>query len=139
MKTSKPKTLQPGDFQVNNTWLAYRINAAPIQVERQAIDLYVLQDAASMFLYGNVFAPHGADYPEASEVEKLMESAHAKRNEWPSEILLPGAHDPSNSFVKVAKQFGITVRFVPESQMSFYIKDTQEGYEEFLSRGTSDA
>ena len=139
MTKPKPKTMQPGDFQVNSTWLAYRINTAPMQVEGQAIDLYVLQDAASMFLFGNVFAPHGADYPDANEVEKLMASAHGNRDEWPSELILPGTHGPDNSFVKVAKKHGVAVRSVPESHMSFYIKDTQESYEQFLSRGTSDA
>jgi hypothetical protein len=139
MPKTKPKTLQPRDFEVNRTWLAYRINQAPMQVEGAEIDLYILQDAASMFIFGNVFAEHGADYPKADDVEALLLSAHSQKDEWPDELLLPGAPAPENSFIKVAKEHGIQARTVPESQMSFYIKDTQEAYEEFLSRDSGDA
>ena len=131
--------MHPSDFQVNQTWLAYRINQTPLFAEGKAIDLYVLQDAASMFLFGNAFAPHGEDFPPLKDVKKLMASAHAKKNEWPSELVLPGKHASSNSFAKVAADNGIALRSVPESQMSFYIKDTQESYEEFLGRGEGDA
>ena len=138
MKTT-PRTMQPSDFQVNQTWLAFKITKAPLQVEGQAVDLYVLQDAGSMFLFGHALAPHGEDYPPIGEAKRLMASAYAKRNEWPSELVLPGRRAPDNSFAKVAAQNGVAQRFVPESQMSLYIKDTQESYEEFLGRGESDA
>ena len=131
--------MQPSDFQVNQTWLAYRINQAPLLVEGNAIDLYVLQDAASMFLFGNAFAAPGADCPDVKEVEKLLGSAYKKGSAWPSELVLPGTHRADNAFIKAAQQHGIAVRSVPESQMSFYIKDTQEAYEEFFTRGYSDA
>ena len=139
MNTSNPKTMQPSDFEVNQTWLAYRINSAPINVDHKEVDLYVLQDAASMFLFGNVFAAAGTDYPEIKEVEKLLHSAYAKRNEWPTDLLLPGNPGSDNSFAMVARKHGVKVRGVPESQLSFYIKDTQEAYEDFLGGSEGDA
>ena len=139
MNTLNPKTMQPSDFEVNQTWLAYRINSAPINVEHKEVDLYVLQDAASMFLFGNAFAAAGTDYPEIKEVEKLLNSAYAKRNEWPTELLLPGNPGSDNALVKFARKHGVKVRGVPESQLSLYIKDTQEAYEDFLGGSESDA
>ena len=139
MNKSLPRTLQPGHFAVNRTWLAYRINSVPLIVENREVDLYVLQDAASMFLFGNAFAPAGAACPEVSEAERLLESAHTKRHEWPAELFLPGNPGLDNSFSIIANKHGVSIRNVPESQLSFYIKDTQEGYEEFLGRGESDA
>jgi hypothetical protein len=118
---------------------AYRINQAPMQVDGQEIDLYILQDAGSMFIFGNIFAPHGSEYPSTDEVERLLLSAHSRKEAWPSELVLPGAPRADNSFIKIAKKHGFKARAVPESQMSFYIKDTQEAYEEFLSRDTGDA
>jgi hypothetical protein len=138
MNTPIPRTLQPDDFIVNQTWLAYRINSTPLTVENQEIDLYVLQDAGSMFLFGNAFAPAGSGYPAAEDVERLLNSAHEKRDEWPSELLLPGNPGRDNSFAQVAQRYGVRVRNVPESQLSFYIKDTQKAYEEFLGRGDGD-
>ena len=139
MKAPNPKTLQPRDYQVNETWLAYRINSAPINVDHKEIDLYVLQDAASMFLFGNVFAAAGTDFPEIMQVEKLLSSAHAKRDQWPIELLLPGNPGQDNSFVIAAGKHEVKVRGVPESQLSFYIKDTQEAYEDFLGSSEGDA
>jgi hypothetical protein len=137
MPAPKPKAMHPRDFKVNGSWLAYCINRAPIHVDGQEIDLYILQDAASMYIFGNAFAPRGSDYPSEADVEKLMRSAHEKNEEWPIEIVLPGVPDATNSFAKVAKQHGIAVRTVPESQMSIYIKDAQDSYEEFLLRGNA--
>ena len=131
--------MKPSDFQVNRTWLAYRINQSPLHAEEQEIDLYVLQDAASMFLFGNVFAPHGAESPDLKDAHELMELAFAKKNEWPSELILPGRPARENSFAQVAKEHGVVVRSVAESQLSYFIKDVQESYEEFLARDNGDA
>ena len=139
MTTKSPKTLQPKDFQVNRTWLAYRVNRVPLITEGQEIDLYVLQDAASMYLFGNAFAPFGTDCPPLQDVENLLKSAYARKSEWPSELVLPGKPGLENSFSKAARSFGIVVRSVPESHLSFYINDTQEAYEEFLARDEGDA
>ena len=133
------RKMHPRDFEVNRTWLAFRINQVPLRAEGREIDLYVLQDAASMFLFGNAFSQHGAECPEPEDVERLMASAHDRRNAWPTELILAGKPASDNSFSKVAKRQGITVRSVPESQMSFYIKDVQESYEEHLARPDSDA
>jgi hypothetical protein len=139
MAKSTPRTLQSGDFQVNRTWLAYRINQAPVHAEGYEVDIYVLQDAASMYLFGNAFAPHGTEFPDLEAVERLMDGAYSKKNEWPSELLLPGTPGRENTFSKVAREHDILVRSVPESQLSFFIKDVQESYEHFLSRTEGDA
>ena len=139
MSKSSFRTMQPSDYQVNKTWLAYRINTAPLQVEGEAIDLYVLQDAVSMFLFGNAFAPSGTAFPPAEDVEKLMASARDKKNKWPSELILLGNPGPENTFAAVARRHGVAVRSVPESQMSLYLTDTRKSYQEFLFRDASDA
>ena len=139
MNTPSRRSLQPSDFQVNKTWLAYRINSVPLNVENQEIDLYVLEDAASMFLFGNEFAPSGSDYPTLEDAERLLGYAHAKRGAWPSELLLPGNPGTGNSFARIARKHGVRIRNVPESQLSLYIKDTQAACKEYLGRGECDA
>lgn len=49
-------TMHPRDFEVNQTWLAFRVNQRPLLAEGQEFDIFVLQDAASMFIFGNAFA-----------------------------------------------------------------------------------
>jgi hypothetical protein len=128
-----PKTLLPEDFEHNQAWLVFRINQAPIQVPDQEFDIYVLQDAASMLVFGQVFATHGEDEFIANEVVQLMNLAHSKAQEWPNELILPGVPRANNPFVALARHHKISVRSVSESELSFYIKDVQEGFEAFFS------
>lgn len=127
--------MRPRDFEVNGTWLAFRINQAPVVAGDDAVDIFVLQDAASMLIFGNAFAPHGDESPAADDVAALMQQAWSRSHAWPGEIVLAGKPSPSNAFVRVAKRNGIPIRTVAESAMSFYIKDVQTSFEEFLALG----
>jgi hypothetical protein len=112
--------------------IGFRINQAPIKVPGQAFDIYVLQDAASMFIFGQAFATHGEDEFTAKEIVQLMNLAHSKTQEWPNELVLPSVPRANNPFVALARHHKISVRSVSESELSFYTKDVQEGFEKFL-------
>jgi hypothetical protein len=127
--------MRPHSFKENRTWLAFRVNQFPVAAGDGTFDIFVLQDAASMFIFGNAFAPHGAESPSEADATALMDQAWSRMQEWPEEIVLPGKPSPDNSFVRVAKRNGVAVRNVAESEMSFYIKDVQTSFEEFLSHG----
>jgi hypothetical protein len=126
--------MHPRDFTVNQTWLAYRVNQRPIQVGEGALDLFVLQDAASMFVFGNGFSLHEAESPGSDTIEDLFQKAFAKGHTWPQELVLVGKPSRGNTFAASARAKGINVRSVPEAQMSLYIKDLQESLEEFMGR-----
>jgi hypothetical protein len=79
MKKPAPCTVHPRDFQVNQTLSAYRINQAPLLAEGQAIDLFVLQDAASPILFGSAFAPHGDDFSHLMDDERAVAVDEAVR------------------------------------------------------------
>jgi hypothetical protein len=132
--------MHPRSFEVNRTWLAFRVNQLPVAAGDDTFDIFVLQDAASMFIFGHAFAPHGAESPSEADAAALMNEAWSRMQEWPEEIVLPGKSSPDNSFARVAKRNGVAVRNVAESTMSFYIKDVQTSFEEFLSHdGQRDA
>ena len=128
-------TMRPEDFRVNETWLAFRVNQRPFEAEGQAHDIYVLQDAASMFIFGTVLAPYDAESPSQGEARDLLEKAWAHRQEWPEELVLPGKPSEDNGFVRAAVVCGITLRTVPEVSLSFYIKDVQSAFEEYFRKG----
>ena len=92
-----------------------------------------------MLLFGNAFAPHGADSPTVTDAEALLQQALARGQAWPREFLLPGKPSSHNSFAQVAQRHGIAVRAIPEPQMSLYIKDVRTSLEEFFSRTADDA
>jgi hypothetical protein len=125
--------MRPHSFEVNRTWLAFRVNKLPVTAGEDTFDIFVLQDAASMFIFGFVFAPDGAESPSVADVVALMDKARSRTQEWPEEIVLPGKPSQDNSFVCVAKRNGVGVRTVAKSEMSYYIKDVQTSFENFLS------
>lgn len=130
--------MRPGDFVVNHTWLAFRANRVPIMAGDAAADVFVLQDAASMFIFGSAFASPELESPSEEDVAALFEQAWARRQQWPQEIVLPSKPGRRNWFVRVAKRKGIPVRGVAEPLMSFYIKDVQSSMEEFLAGPSTD-
>jgi hypothetical protein len=130
--------MRPAEFDVNHTWLAFRANRAPIVAGDAVADVFVLQDAASMFIFGAAFASPEHDSPSEQDVAALLQQAWDRRHEWPQELVVSGKPSKSNSFVRVAERIGVPVRAVPEPLMSFYIKDVQSSMEEFLSGQRSD-
>lgn len=128
------RAMQPGDFVVNRTWLAFRMNRLPFLVDGEQSDAFVLQDAASMFIFGSTFAPHGAECPAAGDASALLKQAWARRQEWPAELVLPGRPSTTNTFALAARERGLRVRAVAEARMSFYIIDVQSSFEEYASR-----
>ncbi len=70
MRKSAKRTMRPEDFRVNGTWLAFRVNQRPIETAGEAHDIYVLQDAASMFIFGTAFAPCDAESPSEAEASE---------------------------------------------------------------------
>lgn len=125
--------MHPRDFENNRTWLAFRVNRIPVSTGEGEFDIFMLQDAASMFIFGHAFAPHGAESPPEEEVASLLDQAWSRRREWPDELVLPGRPLMSNTFVRLARRHGMVVRAVAEARMSFYIKDVQTSIERFLA------
>ena len=96
--------------------------------------MYVLQDAATMYLFGNVFVSvvtHGV--PE-TEVSLLLENAWGAKREWPQRLLLPSSIAPDSPFFAVAKRNNIAVEVVPESVLAIYSKDVQTAFRDYFGR-----
>jgi hypothetical protein len=138
MPTSLNRPLHPSDFAVNRTWLVFRVNQRPVFTGDGEFDIFVLQDAASMFLFGTAVAPNGAECPPEQAVVRLFEQAWSHSQEWPEELVLAGRPSPENAFANAARRQGIAVRAVAEARISFFIKDVQSSFEEFAGRADAD-
>jgi len=116
---------------VNQCWLVIKASDAPISTEEEGLfDVYVLQDAASMYLFGSVFTPFGSGDAPEEEVDSLFQGAWRVKREWAKRLLLPDSIPSPNSFALVAKRNGIPVEIVPESTLASYIDDVQDGFRE---------
>ena len=114
------------------------MNRLPVLVAEEELDVFVLQDAASMFIFGTAFAAPSAACPPMEEVTSLFGQAWSHTQLWPEELVLPGRPSRSNTFATVARSHGIAVRSVAEARMSFYIKDVQSSFEEHSAQHRED-
>ena len=131
-RAASRRQLQPSQFKVNQCWLVVKASDAPIATGEGSFDVYVLQDAASMYLFGNVLVPTGSATASEREVTSLLQSAWRAKRAWPKCLLLPETILPRSSFAAVAKRNEIPVELVPESALALYIKDVQAAFSEYF-------
>lgn len=129
--------LHPKQVAVNEVWLAIRVTRVPVLIDNVPHHIYAIQDAGSMYVLGNAFAPIGAESPSADDAALVLKQAWQKKRVWPKKLLIPGTSSKNNGFAAAAELNKVPVAFAPERELSFYIDDLQSSYEEFIARGTA--
>lgn len=129
---------QPSQFQVNQTWVVFQINAVPIYTEQDGdFNVIVLMDAASCFILSMKMVPVDIAEPSAAEWKELFKQAYSHKQKWPQSMLLPN-DQPAELFAKETARHGITLIRVPEEQLQDLIGETREIFNEQFGRNPQD-
>lgn len=131
--------MHPSQFTVNQCWLIVKASDAPIRTDEGLFDVYVLQDASSMYLFGSVLAPCGSGDASEKEVDSLFHGAWREKQKWPKRLLLPDTIPSPNSFVVVARRNGVPVEIVAEAALVIYVNDVQTAFREYFGGDESGA
>lgn len=128
--------LHPSQFDVNEAWLAFKLNETPICTESDGdFDCIALMDVASGFILSNAFAPAGKAEPPTMEVRRLLEEAKAHRQELPQTLFIP-----SGQFDRIlaaeAERLGIAVVRVPEDQLLVFIGEARTSFKQHFGGGS---
>lgn len=120
----------PTQFEVNEAWLAFKLNEMPIRTELGGdFNCIALMDAASCFILGNTFAPAEDAEPSKMAVRRLLKKAKAHKQELPKTLFIP-----SGQFNRIlaaeAELQGIAVVRVPEDQLLVLIGEARESFKE---------
>ncbi len=101
--------LHPNQFHVNDAWIAFRLNDAPIRTGRDGdLNFIALMDAASCFILSS--APVAVSEPEPSKLDakRLLKEGQAHKQTLPKTLFIPS--DQSAHVLKVeAERQGISV------------------------------
>jgi len=116
----------PDQFEVNDTWIAFRINEEFVFVQEDPYDIFVLMDAASTYVLGFVFSKVVEEAPSVDEVEDLFKKAWEAKQQWPKKFIVTDESVASNVFIQEAKKNGIPVDVVPMSDLSPIIEPVKE-------------
>ncbi len=124
----------PRDYTVNEAWIVFRLNDAPIRTEQDG-DFHVvcLMDAASCFVLGNEFFATGTTEVPALVAEGLIKTGRAAANVLPRKLLLSSALG-TEQFARQAERLGIEVERVPDKELTAFLSEVRKGFREQIAR-----
>ena len=129
--------LHPNQFQVNEAWIAFQLNDAPIQAGADGnFNCVALMDAASCFILTSTLISADGTGQSKLEARRLLKNAHANKHEMPKTLFIPSEH-PANHLALEAERQKIAVVRVPENQLLLFISDAREGFKERFGGGNA--
>jgi len=127
--------LMPDQFRVNEAWIAVRINEEFMFVGDEPYDIYVLMDAASAYVLGQVLSKVVDESPQEKDIKDLFQTAWAAKKEWAERLIVPKDSVAEKAFRKIAEDRGLTVETVPLSELEVIVGDLKELFaSDFMGR-----
>lgn len=124
--------LHPKQFRVNEAWIAFQLNGAPVVTIRDgSFNCVCLMDAASCYIMGHVMVPADQSEPSALEAKRLLRLGWAHKSAYPSKLLVPAGRYQTDLAAE-AKRQDIAFVPVPASHLRSFTSDAREGFREFL-------
>jgi hypothetical protein len=120
--------LHPNQFKVNEAWIAFKLNDAPIPTTLDGdFNFIALMDAASCFILSSASVAASAAEPSKMEVKRLLKEGQAHKQQLPTTLFIPSDLS-ANILTAEAQQQGIAVVRVPEDQLLLFVGDAREGF-----------
>lgn len=131
--------LHPSQFEVNEAWIAFRLNDEPIQTEQDgSFNCICLMDAASCFILGNAIFPAHEPEPSQLEARRLLKTGWAHKKRMPKTLFVPTGQFQTNLSAEATRE-RIDVVSVREDQLLVFIGEARRGFREHVQGGDSEA
>ena len=128
--------LNPNGFEVNEAWIVFKLNDAPISTETDGdFNVIALMDAASCFILGTEFVSVTSVEPSEMEAKRLMKCGESHKMQLPKTLYIPEGQ-AADLLCTEAERNGITVIRVPEEQLLVFIGEAREGFKEHIGGGS---
>lgn len=126
--------LHPNQYQVNETWIAFQLNDAPVITDKDGdFNVFALMDAASCFILGIGYVPTDSKEMSQTEAERLLEIGYGHKKQYPNELIIPN-NQVANFLSEEAVNRGIIVAHIPEEQLQVFIGEARESFHEHVSK-----
>ena len=125
--------IEPSQFHVNEAWIAFKLNDAPISTEEDGdFNVLALMDVASCYILGTEFVSTSSAESSELESKRLIGSGYSQKHQLPKKLFIP-ANLVADSLCVEAERHGIAVVHVPEEQLLVCIGEAREGFKEHVS------
>ena len=122
--------LTPDLFQINEAWIVSRLSS-PMIVQNESVDVYVLLDAASCYIFGQI--AYVGETPSRNEFNALFKRARKMQRSWPGKLYIP-KQDPAEAIIsETAVKAGIQIEVVPPPYLDDILNPIKESFLNFLS------
>ncbi len=126
---------EPSQFQVNEAWIAFRLNDAPVTTESDGdFNVLALMDAASCYMLGTEFIRTGSSEPSQLESIRLLKGGQSHKQQYPKSLIIP-TNLEAGILSTEAERHGINVIRIPEKQLLMFIGEARQGFQEHVSGG----
>ncbi len=120
--------IHPNDFEVNEAWIAFRLNRLPICTEEDGdFNCIAIMDAASLFILSSELIPVDASGPTQLEFRHLIQSAQRHKQELPSKLILSRGEFP-DELASQAEEHDIEVVSVSENQLLIFTREARDSF-----------
>jgi len=127
--------LHPNQFHVNEAWIAFKLNDAPVSTDADGhFNLLALMDAASCFILSSALVPVSAAGPSEVEAKRLLKEGQARKQQLPTTLFI-SSDQPAKLLIVEAERQGITVVRVPDDQLVMFIGEARDGFRERFGGG----
>jgi hypothetical protein len=127
--------LHPNQFIVNEAWIAFQLNTAPIRTETDgAFHCFALMDAASCFILASEMIAASQQEPSQLEFRRLLKSGSKHNNALPRTLFVPREWS-AEVITREAERQGIEVVRVPERELVIFVGEAQQGFREWFGQG----
>jgi hypothetical protein len=122
--------LHPNQFEVNEAWIAFRLNGTPVRTERDGdFNCLALMDAASCFILGSEFIPVTAAEPTRAQFRRLLKNAQRHKEQLPKTLFI-ARDDTADLMTREATHQNIEVVRVAESELLIFVGEARQGFAE---------
>ncbi len=122
--------LHPDQFEVNEAWIAFKLNGQPLHTEQDGdFDFYALMDAASCFILGSQTVSADNAEPGQLDSRRLLQQAYEHKEQWPATLFVPREQTAAR-LVAEAEKLGIHVIRVPDAQLLPFTGEARQGFRE---------
>ncbi len=123
----------PNQFQVNEAWIAFKLNDAPVLTEVDGdFNVLALMDAASCMILGTEFVGAGVLEPSQLESKRLLKCGHSHKQQFPKKLFIP-TNQAADLLSVEAERNNIFVIRVPEEQLLIFIGEARECFQQHVS------
>ncbi|HVN46162.1 MAG TPA: hypothetical protein VMT66_13115 [Steroidobacteraceae bacterium] len=122
--------LHPKQFEVNEAWIAFRLNGSPVRTERDGdFNCLALMDAASCFILGAEFIPVTSAEPSRAQFRRLLKNAQRHKEQLPKTLLI-AREDAADLMTREAALQNIDVVRVAERELLIFIVAARQSFAE---------